>query len=325
MREKKRKYEKKSRKRARFLPLVLVFLFAVGLIFYAIQPGSFRGLKNEVRARLYWRDFDGQDSYNAKSMVLVDRSSGQVYASKAEDEKQCPASLAKLFTIEYARNFADLETKIKVKKDPLAHVKKGSSLAQLQPGEVYTLEDLFAAMLVPSGNDAAYVLADYIGGLNHPDARNAGDRIALFLDDLNKHLQKKGWTDTLLLDPSGYDFEGTTTAQDLKGVCDLLLEENWFRTIVAQANYEVKLRDGSSKSWKNTNKLLNPKESAYYNERVKGIKTGSLGEDYNLIVLYKTEKKEFLIISLGSSSDSSRYDDLSYLLNTIDKSFYLNK
>lgn len=324
MKGKKMRDRKRSR-RARLLPLVLALLFVGGLLFYAIQPGSFRGLKNEVRAWLYWRDFDSKEAYNAKSMILVDRSNGQVYASKAEDEKEHPASLAKLFTIEYARNFADLDTKIQVKKGPLAHVKKGSSSAHLQAGEVYTLKDLFAAMLVPSGNDAAYVLADYIGGLNHPDAQSADDRIRLFMDDLNDHIQKKGWADTLLFDPSGYDFEGTTTANNLKGVCDLLLEEDWFRDIVGKANYEVQLSDGSSKSWRNTNKFLNPEEKNYYNKNVKGIKTGSLGEDYNLIVLYQTEKKEFLIISLGSQSDSSRYDDLAYLLNTIDKSFYLNK
>ena len=35
--------------------------------------------------------------------------------------------------------------------------------------------------------------------------------------------------------------------------------------------------------------------------------------------------KEFLICSLGSQSDSSRYDDVNYILKTIDESDYLTK
>lgn len=65
--------------------------------------------------------------------------------------------------------------------------------------------------------------------------------------------------------------------------------------------------------------------SEYYNENVKGIKTGSLSNDYNLVVLYQQHGKEFLICSLGSQSDSSRYDDVNYILKTIDESDYLTK
>ncbi len=65
--------------------------------------------------------------------------------------------------------------------------------------------------------------------------------------------------------------------------------------------------------------------SEYYNENVCGIKTGSLSDDYNLIVLYQQHGKEFLICSLGSQSDSSRYDDVNFILKTIDESYYLTQ
>lgn len=44
-----------------------------------------------------------------------------------------------------------------------------------------------------------------------------------------------------------------------------------------------------------------------------------------LVVLYQQHGKEFLICSLGSQSDSSRYDDVNYILKTIDESDYLTK
>lgn len=91
-----------------------------------------------------------------------------------------------------------------------------------------------------------------------------------------------------------------------------------------KSEYDITLPDGSTQTWRNTNTFLD-QTSEYYNENVKGIKTGSLSNDYNLVVLYQQHGKEFLICSLGSQSDSSRYDDVNYILKTIDESDYLTK
>ena len=55
------------------------------------------------------------------------------------------------------------------------------------------------------------------------------------------------------------------------------------------------------------------------------VKTGSLSDDFNLVVLYKKHRKECLRCSLGSQSNYSRYDDVNYVLKTIDESDYLKK
>lgn len=103
-----------------------------------------------------------------------------------------------------------------------------------------------------------------------------------------------------------------------------LLDYQWFRDIVSQTSYTATLPDGSTQTWKNTNVFLDP-TSEYYNENVIGVKTGSLADDYNLVVLYKMHNKEFLICSLGSQSDYSRYDDVNYIIKTINESDYLKK
>ena len=121
-----------------------------------------------------------------------------------------------------------------------------------------------------------------------------------------------------------YDVNALTTVSDLKSVSTHLLEKQWFRDIVSKSNYTATLPDGSTQTWRNTNTFLD-QTSEYYNENVKGIKTGSLSNDYNLVVLYQQHGKEFLICSLGSQSDSSRYDDVNYILKTIDESDYLTK
>lgn len=45
-------------------------------------------------------------SYDAKALLLTDRSNGEVFLSKREEEPELPASLAKLFVVEYAAEIA---------------------------------------------------------------------------------------------------------------------------------------------------------------------------------------------------------------------------
>lgn len=292
--------------------LILGFAFFI----WAKQPDNLREVKDKIHHMTWEWQSKEHGAYNAKSLLVIDRQSDDAFILKNEHKPLPPASLAKLFTVEYVSEQADLKQKVKVTKAALSHVKKGSSVARLQAGETYTLQDLFAAMLVPSGNDAAYVVADYWGGVKHPKAKTSKERIALYLKDLNAYIQKQGWKNTHLYDPSGYDYEGTTTVSELKDVSDLLLKKKWFRKIVSQSNYAVTLSDGTQKAWKNTNHFLNPKDPNY-NPAVKGIKTGSLDQDFNIIVLFEKNHKEYLILSIGSQSDDSRYDDINYILKSI--------
>lgn len=289
------------------------------LIPWIMNPENLRDEKNKINSFLY-RTFE-TDSYNAKSLIMVDRSNDSVFISKREDEQQLPASLAKLFVIEYAYTLSDLDSLVEVNQEALAFVKQGSSVAGIRT-TAYYFKDLLAAMLVPSGNDAAYVVADYCGGILSLEAKTSQERIDLFMRSLNQYLQECGYKDTVLYDPSGYDMEAHTTVWDIKKVADSLLENQWFRNIVSQHIYIATLPDGSTQTWENTNEFLNP-ASEYYNERIVGVKTGSLADDYNLVVLYQQHGKEFLICSLGSQSDTSRYDDVNYIMKTIDESDYL--
>lgn len=174
-------------------------------------------------------------------------------------------------------------------------------------------------MLVPSGNDAAYVVADYCGGILSSQANSSEERVRIFMEKLNGYLQENGYKNTVLYDPSGFDMSALTTVLDIKAVVDRLLEKDWFRDIISQHSYTATLPDTSTQTWKNTNTFLDP-ESDYYNKNVIGVKTGSLSDDYNLVVLYQQHGKEFLICSLGSQSNSSRYDDVTYIIKTIDES-----
>ena len=315
----RRKRRKKKRYSMRLICCLVIMVAGMVFIPWIMNPENFREEKNKINSFLY-RTFE-KDSYNAKSLIMVDCSNDSVFISKRENEQQLPASLAKLFVIEYAYTLSDLDSLVKVNQEALTFVKQGSSVAEIRSTDYY-FKDLLAAMLVPSGNDAAYVVADYCGGILSPEAKTSQERIELFMGCLNQHLRECGYKDTVLYDPSGYDMEAHATVLDIKKATDHLLENQWFRDIVSQHIYTATLPDGSTQTWENTNEFLDP-ASEYYNERITGVKTGSLADDYNLVVLYQQHGKEFLICSLGSQSDTSRYDDVNYIIKTIDESDYL--
>ena len=317
-----KKRRKKNKKKKTKVMLCFLLLILVGLVIvvpWALKPENLGGLKDKIVEVFQGEQF--KDSYNAKSLVVTDLSNDDNFIYKQAEEQQLPASLAKLYVIEYASTLVDLEDIVPVNSEALTLTKEGSSVANIKEQNYY-VHNLFAAMLVPSGNDASYALADYCGGILSPEAETSQERINIFMQNLNSHLQENGYKNTILYDPSGFDTEARTTVLDLKKIVKELLEFQWFREIVSQSSYSATLPDGTTQTWKNTNTFLDP-SSEYYNENVMGVKTGSLSDDYNLVVLYKMHGKEFLICSLGSQSDSSRYDDVNYILKTIDESDYL--
>lgn len=306
--------------RKKLRPLILIFLFIL-IIFFTLfclkrRINPFKETKDFIVSHI--RGTYKIKGYKAKSLIVVDRDTDDIFISKKEKEKELPASLSKLFVIDYASHILNLDEKIKVKNDVLELAKKGSSLANLST-KTYSVHNIYAAMLVPSGNDAAYVLANYIGGKLNKKAKTKEARIDVFIKSLNNYLQKNGYKDTVINEPSGFDLDSATTVLDLKKCVDILLKHNWFREIVSKSLYTAELPDGTFQTWKNTNVFLD-KSSKHYNPGVIGIKTGSLNKEYNMVVLYKKNNREFLICSLGSTTNDLRYEDVEYVIESIDNS-----
>lgn len=304
----------------KFLKSLLLLIF-IGIFLWLSRSSHAQDLMHKVQ-QLFSDTDQIQPGYNAKSLVAIDLSDDEIFIEKNPDDLVTPASLAKLFVIDFAHTIVTPDEIVYPSAQALSLVKEDSSLANIGLKN-YSILNLYAAMLVPSGNDAAYVLADYIGGKLNPQANSVDQRMAAFNEALKEYLSDNGYNHTYIYDPSGYDFEGSTNAYDIKKVVEHLLTNNWFRQIVSQSEYMAVLPNGRIQAWKNTNIFLDPAESIYYRPGVKGIKTGSLGADFNLVVLYEKNGKEFLIISLGSQSDTSRYDDVANVLQTIDQSDYL--
>ena len=97
----------------------------------------------------------------ATSALLVDQDSGQTLFSLHPDEPLPPASTAKMMTALIVLQQADLDDVVTVSE--VAAATSGSRMG-LSVGQTLTVRELLYGLLLPSGNDAAVALAEYVAG-----------------------------------------------------------------------------------------------------------------------------------------------------------------
>lgn len=308
---------KKNNKGKKFL--------TIGFILLLILLGIFGLFKNKIlESRVYKNLYDKVDFIvNTKDVkVPEDALAVSVYDLDEgkylfyEGGKQLPsvASLSKLFAIDYAMTKVKLDDKVEISDELLDLVPEDSSLADLRSGE-YTVKQIIQAMLVPSGNDAAYALAYNIGKKELGDGYSTKEYVEYFVKNLKDYLVKEGYTNTDLFEPSGFSTQAYTDLDDINRVSLKLLAYDFVRECVGESSFTIHTSQGDF-IWKNTNEFLD-KGSLYYNKYIKGLKTGTMAESYNLIALYEKDGKRYLITCLAAKSDKDRYQSVQAAINTI--------
>ena len=214
---------------------------------------------------------DGLDPYS-EIIYLQSLEDGTVIFEKNADERTAPASLTKLVTaLVTLKNCADVNTVITV-PDYAVNALAGtdSSTAGLKPGEKISILNLLYCMLVPSANEAAEVLADYIGG----------GSIEKFVGMMNAFVKELGCTGTHFVNPHGLDEDGHyTTARDMAKVASYALtcsQSDLIERITSTVKYTLPATNmNAEKVLRTTNFLMNPGYAEYYCKYVSGMKTGS--------------------------------------------------
>ena len=257
----------KAVKKVVIFPLILVILLI------SILPG--------ITGTVAHAAYNDEVSFKSDIVYMENLDQGTVIFNQNSTKKTAMASLTKITTaIIVLENVKDLDTKITVKQsvmDTLANT--NSSTAGLVAGEVLTVRQLLNLMMVHSANEAASILADYVGG-----------SIDGFVDMMNQYVKKLGCKNTHYMNPHGLDEDGHyTTAEDLAIITKHALQNDTFKKIVGQSSYTLEATNKrDSITYSNTNYLMNT-GSAYYYEACKGIKTGTTEEAGHCLVSYATK------------------------------------
>ncbi len=246
---------------------------------------------------------------NSEAIELVNLDSGTTVYEKNPNEKREPASLTKIMTyIVTVENVKDLQgTKVTVTKKVLDELLgTGSSMAGIQVGDVATVYQLLNCMMVPSGNDAALTLADYVGGGN----------VSKFVDMMNQKAKELGCTGTHFTNPHGlHDPNHYTTAADLVKISRYAMSLPYFMDICSQLYYDYKPVGGPNASQtttlSTTNRMLISSDEDYYYRYAKGIKTGHTDESgYCLVSSASADGYSYLCVALGAPSIDKNGNDI---------------
>ena len=250
-------------------------------------------------------DFNINFPTASAALVLTNLDTGTVVYQKNPNEKREPASTTKIMTfIIVSEHVKDLQgTKITFTKKLYNELSgTGSSMSGLQINDVLTAYQLLNCMMVPSGNDAALTLADYVGG---------GD-VQKFVDMMNAKAKALGCTGTNFTNPHGlHDDNHYTTAADLTKITRYAMTLPYFMQICSQVSY-IYTPMGGQDAGKNrvlstTNFMINKNapngNGKYYYKYAKGIKTGHTNESgYCLVSTAAADGYSYLCVALGAPS-----------------------
>ena len=233
-----------------------------------------------------------------------------LYSSVPATQQLYPASLTKLFSAYVALQYLPPDTVVTAGWE-LGMLQPGSSTAYIPMGSRLTVEMLVEAMLLPSGNDAAYILAAaagrLIGGKQDMGAKRA---VALFVEEMNRMGGELGLANSHFENPDGYHHENHySCAGDLATIGELALSSDVIAKYARMQQDGVRFASGETIAWYNNNRLLNP-ESAWYCEQAVGLKTGYTTEaGYCLLAAFEAGERQYLVGILDADTTLSRYSD----------------
>ncbi|MER6917232.1 serine hydrolase [Streptomyces sp. NPDC000594] len=255
-------------------------------------------------------------SIKAKAGYLMDLKSGKSLFSKGDSTRREMASTTKIATAitVLKTKGLDLNRKVTVKQTYLDHVfLEGGSSAKLRVHDKVTVRQLLYGLMLPSGCDAAYALADTFG-----KGATTAARTKSFIGMMNKTA-----TGLKLKNTKFDSFDGIshgkltnyTTPSDFAKLTQHSLTNKTFREVVKTKTYKTTATTGkggpSKYVWDNTNQLLDGKGYKY--QGAIGIKTGTGSAAGKCLVFAATQGSKTYVGVVLNSTD--RYGDARKLLD----------
>ena len=248
--------------------------------------------------------------------ILINAKTNEILFTNCDvNEKIYPASTTKLLTAIIALKYGD-PAEVFTPGDELDLVASDSSKAYIKSHHKLTLEMLIEGMMLPSGGDAAYVVAAGVGRIiAGNDALTSVEAVAVFIDEMNKFAEEHGLAGSHFTCPDGYhDDDHYTTLLDIMTVSRLALDEPIIMKYAGLYDDDVKYASGHKITWTNTNLLLD-KDSKYYYENAIGLKTGTTDEaGYCLVSAAALGSKKVLAGVFAAPNTGARFNDSRALL-----------
>ncbi len=252
----------------------------------------------------------------AQQAFVYDCEKQAILYRKGANKVVYPASTTKLLTILCALEHIAPETVV-TPGEELSLVDASSSRAYITSAHRLTVEMLIEGMLLPSGNDAAYVLAAAVGEKLSQGRAKGAEAVAVFMQEMRAYAGRIGLVGTEFTTPDGLaQREHYSTVEDMVLISRLAMQNDIIRRYASMAEDDVVYASGHTNHWKNSNLLVRP-DSAYYDARVTGLKTGSLEHNFCLIFTAEADGHSYIVGLFGEWEKMDRYEDARAILEVL--------
>jgi D-alanyl-D-alanine carboxypeptidase (penicillin-binding protein 5/6) len=292
------------------LRITLLFSLCILLLFSAVMTipvyGKIEGVTDYDSVEVMKiQSNTSLTNLKAKAAILMDCSTGTVLLEKNSHEKLPIASITKIMSMMLIMEAIDAgviayDTKVTVSEYSWSF---GGSQVWLEPGEVFTVDELLKAVAIHSANDATVALAEAIAGSEET-----------FVAMMNQKARELGMKDTNFLDCTGLTDTGHySSAYDIALMSrELLLKhpEITDYTSVWHAKFRENVPGKNYVSLDNTNKLVR-----HYNGTV-GLKTGyTSAAGHCLSAAAVRDGQQLISVVLGEPDSNTRFAESRKLLD----------
>ena len=236
---------------------------------------------------------------DAKAVLLMEASSGEVLYEENADEQLPIASVTKIMTMLLIMEAIDngtitVDDMVTVSDNAMSY---GGSTMFLESGEQISVNDMLKGIAVASANDGCVAMAEHLTGSE-----------AAFVEKMNKRAAELGMNNTHFMNTNGLDEDNHySSARDVAVMSrELIAHSDILRYT---SIWTDELRGGKFKL-ANTNKLVR------FYDGANGLKTGSTSKALCcLSATAKRDNMQLIAVVLGSPTSAKRFASARALLD----------
>ncbi len=224
----------------------------------------------------------------ARAWVLTDMGSGEYLAGENASARLPMASTTKIMVALVALREADLDEEVTVSEDAAAFARPPYSNVGLLPSDVLSVRELLMATMISSGDDAAYSLAEHLGG----------GSVDSFVEKMNRETEALGLDDTRFENPVGLDARDQySSARDLARMTRLAMGYPEFREMVSTTYATISTNDREIE-------LVSTNDLLFTYPPATGVKTGTTpAAGPSLVASAAAENESYVSVVLASKED----------------------
>ena len=191
----------------------------------------------------------------SEAVILMDKNTEKILYEKNATEKMYPASTTKILTAILTIENLDLNENVTISENAVTSIPEGYVTADLQVGEILTVEQLLEILLLHSANDAAVALAEHVGGT-----------VDSFVSMMNTKINELGLSNTHFTNPYGrQDPNHYSTAYDMAIIMKYCMDNEEFRKIDGLASCAIPATNlHEPRMYSSSNRMIDPSDENYY-------------------------------------------------------------